>query len=77
MIRCPECERLTALYTEWVEQNADLLKEYHAALFARDLDNVNRIAEALPALEQFRKKAQEIMDEHRATHEEPERTTAG
>lgn len=70
MIRCPECERLTNRYADIVNENAELLKEYHTALFARDVENVNRLGAALPAMEQFRKEAKAIMDEHRAKHED-------
>jgi len=60
---------LTNIYADLVNENADLLKEYHTALYARDMLIVNRIAAALPAIEQFRKDARDIMVAHRATHD--------
>jgi len=39
---CTECERLMDQFVATVKENFELLKEYHAALFARDYASVVR-----------------------------------
>jgi hypothetical protein len=43
MIRCPESERLTNLLADLVNENAELSRECHMALQARDKAKVEEI----------------------------------
>ena len=76
LIRCPECVRLTDLLADLLKENAELLREYHMALRACDKGRVEKIIDALPGIEQFRKMAKEQMEAHRATHDKAEGASA-
>jgi hypothetical protein len=68
MFICEECERLSAIYADLVKENADILKQYSQALYARDCGKIDQLREALAGIEQFRKQAREQLDAHIDTH---------
>jgi hypothetical protein len=68
MLICEECEYLSTLCADLVKENAELLTQYHQALFARDADTVDLLREAIAGAELFRKQGRENLERHKARH---------
>ncbi len=63
-----ECEYLTALYADLIQENMVLLKEYHTVLKARDMGKVEAMRDAIEGAEKFRKIGRDGLLADRATH---------
>jgi hypothetical protein len=63
---CLECERLWSLYGKRIEQQTDLLAQYHEAVEARELGKVQELEGALALADRFRNTSRENLMGHRA-----------
>jgi len=64
---CLECERLWSVYGKLIEQQTELLAQYHHAVKARELGRVQELEGALAIADRFRNVGRENLMGHRAT----------
>lgn len=64
---CSECERLWSVYRQLIEQQTELLGQYHDAVKARELGRVQELEGALALADMFRNSGRENLMGHRAT----------